>query len=138
MEPNFILFQSTNFTQLSCPSLAVVFLPSLDLILPEHTLYLPIVGSSPFSTVDVSATSDYLLDAEQQWETFGIPTDKLTSLSDWSTPVVEEERLEKTSSDRIYQALRPLASPSTKKPRSALRPQTIMYVPLTTHFYNIH
>ncbi|KAK7690698.1 hypothetical protein QCA50_005797 [Cerrena zonata] len=117
---------SAKFTQLTCPSLAIIFLPSPDFILPEHSLYLPIVGSSPFSTVDVYATSDYLLDAEQQWESFGIPAVKLTSLSDWSSPVVDEEKLEKASTDHVYQVLHALVSPSTKKARPALRAQTIM------------
>ncbi|CAL1716716.1 unnamed protein product [Somion occarium] len=119
---------STESSQLACPSLAIVFLPtfSSDLTLPEHTLYLPIVLPNPLATVDVFASTDYLLDAEQQWDSCGVSSGKLTSLSEWSMPVVDHEKIEQASPERIHQALQPLLSRATKKTRVALNRQTII------------
>ncbi|KAJ3557383.1 hypothetical protein NM688_g1503 [Phlebia brevispora] len=110
------LAQSRTFLEPDCPSLAVVFLPCFDDIsVFDHTLYLPVMISSPLTVVDLLTTTDYLLEAEQQWEDTGIPSDKLTSLSQLSAPVVDQETLESASPAQIHQAFRPLIPTSVRK-----------------------
>ncbi|THH29595.1 hypothetical protein EUX98_g4578 [Antrodiella citrinella] len=94
---------------LSCPSLAVILLPSISSIsVGAHTLYLPVVVPSPLAIVDVFKSTDYLLDAEQQWESLGAPLDRLTSLSDWGTAVVDHEKIEAATPAQVNNAFRPL------------------------------
>lgn len=127
--PDFILFQPSEPSG-SCPSLAIVLLPSVPSIsLGVHTLYLPIVVPSPMNMVDVFASTDYLLDAEQQWESLGIPSDRLTSLSDWSTAVVDQEKLEAASPSQFNTAFRPLLGLRKHTPRKVFSTNAILYVP---------
>ncbi|KAH8100876.1 hypothetical protein BXZ70DRAFT_936302 [Cristinia sonorae] len=93
----------------SCQSLAVILLPSAPSFdVGMHTLYLPVVVPSTLAVVDVFASTDDLLDAEQQWESLGITSDKLTSLSDWSTAVIDQEKLNAVSPAQVDHALQPL------------------------------
>lgn len=96
----------------------------------EHTLYLPIMTSSPLSLVDFLSSTDYLLEAEQQWEELGVPTHKLTSLSDFSSPVVDQERIERATPGQVQHALKPLTlTPSAKKTATQVSAYAIsMYV----------
>lgn len=114
-----------------CPSLAIIFLPTYsDISMFEHTLYLPIMTSSPLSLVDFLSSTDYLLEAEQQWEELGVSTHKLTSLSDFSSPVVDQERIERATPGQVQHALKPLTlTPSAKKTATQVSAYAIsMYV----------
>ncbi|KIP08202.1 hypothetical protein PHLGIDRAFT_35066 [Phlebiopsis gigantea 11061_1 CR5-6] len=114
-----------------CPSLAVVFLPSIsDLYIPDHTLYLPVMMTAPLSPVDVLRTTDYLLEAEQQWEAQGTPSCKLTNFSTRSSPVVDEEILARASPGQVEQTLRALWPPTAKKiaPKVPAHAVTIMAI----------
>lgn len=93
-----------------------------------HTLYLPVVVPNPLTIVDVFASTDYLLDAEQQWETFGIPSDKLTSLSDWSTAVVDQEKLEAASPTQVNTAFKPLLKLQKPVSKRMFSTNAILYV----------
>lgn len=96
--------------ELDAPSLAVVFLPNLEAItLPEHTVYLPVLMTS-----SLSADTDCLLEAEQQWEAQAIPSAQLTSFSTHASPVVEQETLEQATPQQVAHAFRPLLPASAK------------------------
>lgn len=71
--------------------------------------------STPPSPVDVLGATDYLLEAEQQWESQNIPSSKLTELSRRSSVVVDQEIVEGASHEQIERALRPLSSLTPKK-----------------------
>ncbi|RDX57279.1 hypothetical protein OH76DRAFT_1492399 [Lentinus brumalis] len=94
------------------PSLAVVFLPSPIVAVPEHTLYLPILNpeESDDEDDDALAPIDRLLDAEHQWEAMGLPKGKLVSsaLSFSKSSVIEEEEIARASPSKVSRALRPL------------------------------
>lgn len=66
------------------------------------------------STVDSLESTDYLLEAEQQWETQGITSSQLTTFSQHRSPVVEQEILEKATVQQVAQAFRPLFPGSAK------------------------
>lgn len=70
--------------------------------------------SSPLSLVDVLGPTDYLLEAEQQWEAQAIPSNKLTSFSEHGSPVIEQEALEDATSQQVAYAVRPLFPPAAK------------------------
>ncbi|KAL4252322.1 hypothetical protein ABKN59_002559 [Abortiporus biennis] len=103
------LFQST------CPSIAILCLPTFSqMSLSDHTLYLPIAMPSPLAMVNIFS-SDHLLEAEQQWETFGIPAQKLSGFSTPSSPVIDHEKLDEASPSQVFNALKPLTSLVQKK-----------------------
>ncbi|KAI0077910.1 hypothetical protein K474DRAFT_1771444 [Panus rudis PR-1116 ss-1] len=100
--------ESTDQSRMSCASLAVVFLPAaITSALPEHTLYLPVV-IPPVDAISDAVYTDYFLDAEQEWETFGIPSQKLASFGHWTAPIVDQEYLARTTPGQVHVALRPL------------------------------
>ncbi|KAI0091177.1 hypothetical protein BDY19DRAFT_991750 [Irpex rosettiformis] len=106
---------SSFYLELSAPSIALVFLPSFsDISLPEHTVYLPIIMTHTPSLVDTLEPTDYLLEAEQQWEAQGITSSQLTPFSQHRSPVVEQETLEKATVQQVGQAFRPLFPASAK------------------------
>ncbi|TCD61669.1 hypothetical protein EIP91_008117 [Steccherinum ochraceum] len=108
-----------------CPSLAIILLPSIPPVSTNaHTLYLPVVVPNPLTLVD--ASTDYLLDAEQQWESLGIPSEKLTSLSDWSTAVVDQEKIEAASPSQVYNAFRPLLKLQKQGPKRTFSTNAIL------------
>lgn len=78
--------------------------------------------------VGVFTSSDYLLDAEQQWESLGISSDRLTSLSDWSTAVVDQEKLEAASAAQVNHAFRPLLKLQKPAVRRTFSTNAILYV----------
>ncbi|RPD60096.1 hypothetical protein L226DRAFT_535034 [Lentinus tigrinus ALCF2SS1-7] len=94
------------------PSLAVIFLPSPIVSVPEHTLYLPVLTQEELDDDDDDAfvPIDRLLDAEHQWETMGVPKGKLVSpaFSFCKSAVIEEEEIERASPAKVARALRPL------------------------------
>ncbi|EMD34070.1 hypothetical protein CERSUDRAFT_117582 [Gelatoporia subvermispora B] len=94
------------------PSLAIVFLPTDSITLPEHTLYLPVLAQS-LAVLDLP--SDQLLDAEQQWELIGIPQSKLARLSRYSSSVIDQDELERARPLQVSRALRPLFADSVSK-----------------------
>ncbi|KAI0342759.1 hypothetical protein BDW22DRAFT_1357263 [Trametopsis cervina] len=127
--------------ELHGPSLAIIFLPSFsDISLAEHTLYLPLMMSSPPSLVDVLGATDYLLEAEQQWETQLVPSAQLTSFSQHTSPVVEQEALEKATAQQVAQALRPLfpASAKTLVPKVSANAFTIFAILSIVLGYIVH
>lgn len=71
--------------------------------------------SSPPSLVDFLGITDYFLEAEQQWQALAVPTHKLTVFSMRSSPVVEQEALEKAKPSQLQHALRPMFSTSSLK-----------------------
>ena len=87
--------------------------------------------------VDVFASTDYLLDAEQQWESLGIPSDKLTSLSDWSTSVVDQEKLEVASPSQVNNAFRPLLKLQKPMTKRTFSTNAILYVFILRYHYQI-
>ncbi|THH00222.1 hypothetical protein EW026_g2258 [Hermanssonia centrifuga] len=110
------LDHSRTIIEHDCPSLAIIFLPSFSNIsLCDHTLYLPVMMSSPPSLVDFLGITDYFLEAEQQWQALAVPTHKLTVFSMRSSPVVEQEALEKAKPSQLQHALRPMFSTSSLK-----------------------
>ena len=92
--------------------------------------------ASPLSPVDVLRTTDYLLEAEQQWEAQGIQSSRLTNFSSRSSPVVDEEAVAKASPEQVEQALGALWAHATKKvvPRVSAHAVT-MYVHSTLYSY---
>ena len=64
--------------------------------------------STPPSPTDPLGGSDYLLEAEQQWEAQGISPEKLTEFSRRSSPVVDQEVVENAPYEQVERALRPL------------------------------
>ncbi|GBE88011.1 hypothetical protein SCP_1202370 [Sparassis crispa] len=113
---------NSSYVSLDRPSLAIVFLPATVLNLPEHTLYLPMLAQS-FSVVDLPYCPDHLLDAEQQWETCGIPHSKVVRLARGSSSVVEPDEVERARPLQVARALRPVlameVSTSMQRLRSA-------------------
>ena len=72
--------------------------------------------SSPLSLIDFLKTTDYLLEAEQQWEGLGITSFKLTSFSQYSCPVVDQETLERATPAQVQGAFKHLLPvPSAKR-----------------------
>ncbi|KAI0955831.1 hypothetical protein AcV7_006394 [Taiwanofungus camphoratus] len=96
------------------PSLAIIFLPSAITTLHEHTLYLP-VFTQTLSIIGMSASTDQLFDAEQQWETFGIPRSKLAKFSRSASSVVDQEEIERARPLQVARACRPLFDRCDKK-----------------------
>ncbi|KAI0331898.1 hypothetical protein GY45DRAFT_1275211 [Cubamyces sp. BRFM 1775] len=93
------------------PSLAVVFLPAALRAVPEHTLYLPVLAQDAFDDEDdLFESGDRLLDAEHEWESFGIPKDRIVSaaFSASESGVVEEEEIQRASPARVARVFRPL------------------------------
>ena len=128
---DFIQFQSIDNPQPSCPSLAIVALPSFSKVqLPAHTIYLPVFMPDPLGMIDVFASTDHLLNAKQEWGTLRIPRSKLTSLSDWSSPVVDSEKLKDASPAQVHNAFKPLLPKPIRKPakRSVSTNAITMYV----------
>ncbi|OCH95391.1 hypothetical protein OBBRIDRAFT_788275 [Obba rivulosa] len=95
------------------PSLAIVFLPTDSLTLPEHTVYLPVLAQS-LTLLDLPS-SDRLLDAEQQWDALGIPRSKLAVFSRGSSSVIDQDELERTRPLQVARALRPMFAASVSK-----------------------
>lgn len=126
-----LTFQPQTPFELDGPSLAIIFLPSFsDIAIAEHTLYLPVIMSSLPSPVDVLGPTDYLLEAEQQWEALAAPSSRLTSFSQPCSPVVEQDVLEEASSQQVGQAFRQLfPSPKQVLPKVSAHTLT-MYVSL--------
>ncbi|KAH9903041.1 hypothetical protein C8Q73DRAFT_721421 [Cubamyces lactineus] len=93
------------------PSLAVIFLPAALRAVREHTLYLPVLAQDGFDDEDdLFEPGDRLLDAEHQWESFGIPKDRIVSaaFSASESGVVEEEEIQRASPARVARVFRPL------------------------------
>lgn len=59
--------------------------------------------------------TDYLLEAEQQWESQDIPHHKLTGFSRHSSPTVEQEVVETATCEQVEQALRRLSAQPLRK-----------------------
>ncbi|PCH42173.1 hypothetical protein WOLCODRAFT_137744 [Wolfiporia cocos MD-104 SS10] len=110
---------ASSFIPLDKPSLAVVFLPSSVSDLPEHTLYLPVLTQG-FGVADVPHSADQLLDAEQHWETLGIPFGKVAPLATGQSAVLEQEEIDHASAKQIARALRPLFATADRKPAHKL------------------
>lgn len=85
---------------------------------------------SPLAVTNALTSTDYFLDAEQQWDAFGIHPRKLTSLSKWSAPVVDYERLESSGPVQVHSAFKPLFTKPQKKTLRASVPThaVAMYV----------
>ncbi|EJF64936.1 hypothetical protein DICSQDRAFT_100420 [Dichomitus squalens LYAD-421 SS1] len=94
------------------PSLAIVFLPSANIIVPDHTLYLPVLHNQDEleKEGELTTSGDRLLDAEHQWDGFGIVRSRLIShaFTSGRSAVVEEEEIEEASPAKVRRALRPL------------------------------
>ncbi|KAH9945169.1 uncharacterized protein BXZ73DRAFT_86712 [Epithele typhae] len=92
------------------PSLAIVLLPSPDVVLSQHTLYLPVLSQLEEDLSEKAETTDRLLDAEQQWENMGVPASQLVSRAFTSTKslVVEEDEIERASRMRVARYFKPL------------------------------
>jgi hypothetical protein len=133
---NFINYQTHSPLELDAPSIALVFLPTcMDISLLDHTLYLPIIMSNHSSSVDPLDSTDYLLEAEQQWEAQAVPLSLLTSFSQYSSPVVEQELLEKATPQQVSQAFRPLFSPSAKTVMPKVSANTLTMYVFRTYTY---
>lgn len=116
LHSDFNHFQPTESLQSTCPSLAIIGLPTFSRIqLPAHTLYLPITVPQPLAVVDILPSSD-LFEAEQQWADLHIPVSKLTSFSSLTFPVVNPEKIRKARASQVHHALKPLFSKPQKKP----------------------
>ena len=79
--------------------------------MPEHTLYLPVLAQDAFDDEDdLFESGDRLLDAEHEWESFGIPKDRIVSaaFSASESGVVEEEEIQRASPARVARVFRPL------------------------------
>lgn len=63
----------------------------------------------------MSASTDQLFDAEQQWETFGIPRSKLAKFSRSASSVVDQEEIERARPLQVARACRPLFDRCDKK-----------------------
>ncbi|CDO78178.1 hypothetical protein BN946_scf184797.g4 [Trametes cinnabarina] len=93
------------------PSLAIIFMPSALTVVPEHTLYLPLLAQDTFDEEDdLFESSDRLLDAEHQWESLRVSKDRIVSsaFAPGRSAVVEEEEIRRASPARVARALRPL------------------------------
>ncbi|OJT11447.1 hypothetical protein TRAPUB_11999 [Trametes pubescens] len=93
------------------PSLAIVFLPSAVTVVPEHTLYLPVLAQDTTEDDDdLFESSDRLLDAEHDWQVLGMPKSRTVSafITAGKSSVVEEDDLERASPARVARAFRPL------------------------------
>ncbi|KAI1796831.1 hypothetical protein LXA43DRAFT_984708 [Ganoderma leucocontextum] len=95
------------------PSLAIVFLPSANVTVPDHTLYLPVLHQDEVEEeddIDTFTPVDRLLDAEHQWDTLRVAKGRLVSRAFTSSgsTVVEEEEIERASPAKVRRALQPL------------------------------
>ncbi|KAI0690001.1 hypothetical protein BC835DRAFT_1529011 [Cytidiella melzeri] len=127
--------------ELDAPSIALVFLPSFsDICLQEHTIYLPVMMSSSLSMVDVLGSTDYLLEAEQQWEAQAVPSARLTTFSNHASPVVEQDALERATPQQVTQAFRPLLPASGKNtmPKVSANALTIFAILSIVLGYIVH
>lgn len=59
--------------------------------------------------------TDYLLEAEQQWDSQGIASCKLTGFSRQSFPIVEQEVVEAATCEQVEYALRRLSAQPMRK-----------------------
>ncbi|PIL35563.1 hypothetical protein GSI_02291 [Ganoderma sinense ZZ0214-1] len=95
------------------PSLAIIFLPSASVTVPNHTLYLPVLHQDEAEDeddIDSFTSGDRLLDAEHQWDSLQVAQSRLVSHAFTSSrsAVVEEEEIERAPPARVRRALQPL------------------------------
>ncbi|KAG1747211.1 uncharacterized protein EDB91DRAFT_1116983 [Suillus paluster] len=99
------------------PSLAIVFLPSSPLQLPEHTSYLPVLVPVP-CTIDGLQSEDAIRNsAQEKWDLFNVPSDRVLRLNDEVAPcVVNADVIENLHPYRAYRAFDRISSRDRKKP----------------------
>lgn len=95
--------------------------------MPDHTLYLPVMMAS---VGEYLGATDYLLEAEQQWDAQGIPYYKLTNFSRPSCPIVEQEVIDNATCEDVRHALRRLSAQPVRKtlPKVSAHAITIMTI----------
>ncbi|KAH9481723.1 hypothetical protein JR316_0006250 [Psilocybe cubensis] len=109
-----------NVDRFDCPSLAVVYLPTVKLpVLAWHDAYLPVVIPTPDSELDDAVM---LQNAEDDWDLLAIPSNRVVKLGTSKSSIFNPKDLVQLSSVQILQILRGIGR-DTKK-ITALKPLT--------------
>ncbi|KAG1750775.1 hypothetical protein EDB19DRAFT_1676904 [Suillus lakei] len=97
------------------PSLAIVFLPFSPLQLPEHAAYLPVLVPAP-CVIDSLQSEDAIRNSAQEaWDLFNVPSDRVLRLSDSAPCVMNADMIESLPPYRAYRAFDRIFSRGRKK-----------------------
>ncbi|KAG1773442.1 hypothetical protein EDD22DRAFT_857595 [Suillus occidentalis] len=97
------------------PSLAIVFLPFSSLQLPEHAAYLPVLVPVPCAIDSLQSEDAIRNSAQEAWDLFNVPSDRVLRLSDTAPCVVNAEAIESLPPYRAYRAFDRILSRGRKK-----------------------
>ncbi|OAX43157.1 hypothetical protein K503DRAFT_709219 [Rhizopogon vinicolor AM-OR11-026] len=105
------------FTKVStdCPSLAIVFLPFSPLQLPEHAAYLPVLVPAACPIDSVQTEDAILSSAQETWDLFNVPADRVMRLSNFGPCVVKADVIESLPPYRAYRTFDRVLSRGRKK-----------------------
>ncbi|KAG2128131.1 hypothetical protein BD769DRAFT_1458254 [Suillus cothurnatus] len=81
------------------PSLAIVFLPFSSLQLPEHAAYLPVLVPAPCAIDSLQSEDAIHNSAQEAWDLFNVPSDRVLRLSDTAPCVVNADKSVKLSTN---------------------------------------
>ncbi|KAG2147577.1 hypothetical protein DEU56DRAFT_784726 [Suillus clintonianus] len=97
------------------PSLAIVFLPFSPLQLPEHAAYLPVLVPAPCAIDSLQSEDAIRNSAQEAWDLFNVPSDRVLRLSDPAPCVVNADVIESLPPYRAYRAFDRIFSRGRKK-----------------------
>jgi ElaB/YqjD/DUF883 family membrane-anchored ribosome-binding protein len=97
------------------PSLAIVFLPFSSLQLPEHAAYLPVLVPAPCAIDSLQSEDAIHNSAQEAWDLFNVPSDRVLRLSDTAPCVVNADVIESLPPYRAYRAFDRIFSRGKKK-----------------------
>lgn len=97
------------------PSLAIVFLPFSSLQLPEHAAYLPVLVPVPCAIDSLQSEDAIRNSAQEAWDLFNVPSDRVLRLSDTAPCVVNADVIESLPPYRAYRAFDRILSRGRKK-----------------------
>lgn len=86
------------------PSLAIVFLPFSPLQLPEHAAYLPVLVPAPCAIDSFQSEDAIRNSAQEAWNLFNVPSDRVLRLSDTAPFVMNADVIESLPPYRAYRA----------------------------------
>lgn len=86
------------------PSLAIVFLPFSSLQLPEHAAYLPVLVPAPCAIDSLQSEDATRNSAQEAWDLFNVPSDRVLRLSDTASCVVNADVIESLPPYRAHRA----------------------------------
>lgn len=97
------------------PSLAIVFLPFSSLQISEYAAYLPVLVPAPCAVDGLQSEDAIRNSAQEAWDLFNVPSDKVLRLSNTAPCVMNADAIESLHPHRAYRAFDRIFSRSKKK-----------------------